>query len=47
MFDFRAISKVRIDAQMFINGTWVAKDGAKEMIAVENPATEETLGTIV
>lgn len=45
MFDFRAVGDGCTDAQMFIDGAWLPSD-ARDLIAVENPATEEILGTI-
>lgn len=45
MFDLNAIGKGHIDGEMFIDGVWVSND-ARSVIAVENPATEEILGTI-
>lgn len=46
MFDFSAISSGHVSAQMFIDGAWLTNETC-ELIAVENPATEEILGTIV
>lgn len=45
MFDLSTANSERVDAQMYIDGAWVP-NGERELIEVENPATEAVLGTV-
>jgi len=45
MQDLTALGTGHVNAQMYIDGAWVP-NGARNLIEVENPATEEILGTI-
>ena len=46
MMDLNAFGAGRVDGQMFIDGAWVSGT-SRDLIEVENPATEGILGTIV
>lgn len=45
MFDLTMAGPGRVGAKMFVDGVWVPADG-RDVIEVENPATEAVLGTI-